>query len=106
MLFGLSCLDRRIHVGAAGCTDRDNTDCRVGQHLIQVVIGGHSWICCGKRVGSSRNAVKAGDQLGPLHPFDRFGMKIGDHSATDDPEPDLRHSTRAPQKLIHRLCSI
>ena len=105
MLFGLSRLDRRIHMGTAGRADRDNTDCRIRQHLIQVVIGGHSWIRRGKRVSRCRNAVKAGDQFGPLHPFNRFGMKIGDHSATDDPEPDLRHSTRAPQKLIHRLCS-
>ena len=77
----------RLQVRPAGRADGDHFDRRIGEHRVQIVVGGATGDF-GQLVGSRRNRVVACHKFRTANVRDRPGMEMGDHPATDNAEAD------------------
>src|SRR5262249_55585554 len=85
MLAGVGGRDRRLHVSAAGCADRDNMDSSIGQHLVEVRVPAAPGLAS-ELLHSRWNAIETSDELRAFQFANCLRVKPRDHSAADDAE--------------------
>ncbi len=71
---------------------------RIGQHVVQVVIGAAA-LRGGKPIGGGRHRVVAGHELRAANVADGPGVKVGDHAAADDSKAE---TTRFSHGVLSR----
>ena len=75
--------DGRLLMGPAGRADGDDVDGRVGQHVVELVIGLAAGRL-GQLIGRRRNLVETGHQLGPANVGNRLRVELCNHPATNN----------------------